>query len=1456
MKRIILPLLSFFMAMAAAAQIVQPMGYSDYSFPHQVNVGNGTVRTTDPSATFQIDGTTKGFLGPRLTTTQRNAIASPALGLTIYNTSTKKWNTWNGTSWDVSQVIGTFVDSSFVRNDSLYNQKNGSNFFVTKIIPYRYIDSVTTSLHDSVHVYAAPPFFALNDSTIAGHEVGPIDSGYATPALYDSILSATRAHEVTNNGAGQDSIFAIDGYGNRNLVYVNRVAIENGWVVVTAVNYSGTPYTYDIGAGGVIRLNGVYYDLEPTTIIIDSSESQPRIDVLGADTSGHYFYKKGTPGSDPAKPTVDVGYQIELTHLNVPSGTGATPVLDTTFVYTDDLPAPANWVPLTNFGTTINEASTLSPHRGTTAVEITNVNAGDRWVFNYGSTYDLTGKVSFNGYIKLKQVVPSTATIRVQMMTAAGAAGNWVTLNLNKGNITNYQPFGALISAFGLTNTLVTGVQFQYANSSSTNHLGLHLDDIYFQQGIPGTQPANTIDTANHWVNNIYAAPTGDSIKFVIGNTVSIFKYKPTYNFTNSNIGSGYRLAVPNTNNIKTLFAGIDVLIDSTTNTNALTIHADTTTGANKLATQGDIDRAVLASTPTLQTVTNAGNTTDKTIRVLNPAGAFIVQTPIGQASVSINGFSLPNYAGEMLLSDTFATTTRYRINEIVHLRDTLTIPIKGINRRDTLATLVDIRSGISGITTPDLQAVTDVGAYTTTDFGMLKSALVGGEIVNANTTTSAVIGLNVGALNLADAGNPNTPYVRFVHSGGANVGYLWSDALSSGDRKWKLPDATGTIALTSDIAAIDAVLLTGNQSISGIKTFNNQSIFNSGISVSGAENDFVGGGDDGTTNVADFSNSDFLDLFRIKNDGGIIAPQLKHGTSTDSLVVWDPSSGEFKIVDASSLGGGGGSQDLQSVTDVGNTTSNSIVVGGLSSGGALFTGGYINFGSEVSSLSTPDGSIVKGSLYAKDDKHIWYINTDGTNYDLTVGSGGTVSTTTDNAIDISGSQINLKKIFQNLAFSSSASLDVSLGYNWYQTITGDEVVTPSNQQSGDVITFIVTQDPTGGHEFTFDTDIVPTKQDPDSITTIGCLYDGTVWHCTSDAVSGGTSTIAGATDANISSPADANILLYKTSNSKWNNVPVTGDVTISNTGATAIGASKVTNTMLAGSIAYNKLSLTGSVVNGDISGAIAETHGGTNQTSYTLGDVLYASASNTLSKLAGNTTTTKKFFTQTGNGTVSAAPGWNTIVAGDLPDLSGTYQPLDADITTIAGLTATTDNFLVSVSSAWASRTPAQVKTTLSLNNVDNTSDATKNSASVTLTNHAITPRVTSVASSGTPAPSASTDDIYKLTALAANATFGSPGAGVAGQVLKIRIKDAGTAKTLTWNAIYRASTDLPLPNTTIVSKTMYLTFQYNADDSTWDLLGEVNNFGFGTTTIVISIFFAGLLTYMEDKRKRRKAA
>ncbi len=48
---------------------------------------------------MQVDSTTKGFLPPRMTTTQRNAISSPATGLMVYDTNLNQPFFYNGTAW-------------------------------------------------------------------------------------------------------------------------------------------------------------------------------------------------------------------------------------------------------------------------------------------------------------------------------------------------------------------------------------------------------------------------------------------------------------------------------------------------------------------------------------------------------------------------------------------------------------------------------------------------------------------------------------------------------------------------------------------------------------------------------------------------------------------------------------------------------------------------------------------------------------------------------------------------------------------------------------------------------------------------------------------------------------------------------------------------------------------------------------------------------------------------------------------------------------------------------------------------------------------------------------------------------------------------------------------------------------------------------------------------------------
>ncbi len=51
-----------------------------------------------------------------------------------------------------------------------------------------------------------------------------------------------------------------------------------------------------------------------------------------------------------------------------------------------------------------------------------------------------------------------------------------------------------------------------------------------------------------------------------------------------------------------------------------------------------------------------------------------------------------------------------------------------------------------------------------------------------------------------------------------------------------------------------------------------------------------------------------------------------------------------------------------------------------------------------------------------------------------------------------------------------------------------------------------------------------------------------------------------------------------------------------------------------------------------------------------TLGDIIYEDNTPAAVRLAGNTTATKNFLTQTGTGSVSAAPAWGTIAGADVP--------------------------------------------------------------------------------------------------------------------------------------------------------------------------------------------------------------
>ena len=76
------------------------------SSPTGVIAGAG-VSTLDASAILEADSTTKGFLPPRMTTAQRNAISSPSEGLVVYNTDTDNLNFYSGSTWKEATIDPT-----------------------------------------------------------------------------------------------------------------------------------------------------------------------------------------------------------------------------------------------------------------------------------------------------------------------------------------------------------------------------------------------------------------------------------------------------------------------------------------------------------------------------------------------------------------------------------------------------------------------------------------------------------------------------------------------------------------------------------------------------------------------------------------------------------------------------------------------------------------------------------------------------------------------------------------------------------------------------------------------------------------------------------------------------------------------------------------------------------------------------------------------------------------------------------------------------------------------------------------------------------------------------------------------------------------------------------------------------------------------------------------------------
>jgi hypothetical protein len=188
---------------------------------------------------------------------------------------------------------------------------------------------------------------------------------------------------------------------------------------------------------------------------------------------------------------------------------------------------------------------------------------------------------------------------------------------------------------------------------------------------------------------------------------------------------------------------------------------------------------------------------------------------------------------------------------------------------------------------------------------------------------------------------------------------------------------------------------------------------------------------------------------------------------------------------------------------------------------------------------------------------------------------------------------------------------------------------------------------------------------------------------------------------------------------------------------------------------------------------------------------------------------------TITGLGTIQAGTRRIVRFTGALlltHNATSLILPTSANITTVAGDTATFESL---GSGNWVC-VSYQRKDGSSLLGL--TPDGTQ-----TENNKRINPRLVTAASYTTDTGtslSVATCDQFEVTAQAGALKLNNPGGTpLGGQKLIVRIKDNGTARALTYDTQFRAMGNA-LPSTTVISKTVYMGFIFNATDTKWDLV------------------------------------
>lgn len=428
-----------------------------------------------------------------------------------------------------------------------------------------------------------------------------------------------------------------------------------------------------------------------------------------------------------------------------------------------------------------------------------------------------------------------------------------------------------------------------------------------------------------------------------------------------------------------------------------LSTHANT---ANRVYTFPDLSGtiALLEGTQTISgaktfsagvTISNTGN---QPLKLADYATSITTTTGYTTIGTNANGFQIVNGGGKganfFFGSSTYAY---YLPSSNGTLALTSDIPSLTGYVPYTGATS-DVNLGYRGISASNINidgySFGDGGAINFKQFTSLSLAGTGYTSIGANSTNILTFGFNQGSLNLKG-------FKLDVAGLTTNV---W--------RTYTMPNASGTLALTSDIPSLaNYVTLTGTQTITGVKTFTNEQLFGNGMTLTGGYITYTSGSFNLTlnTNLLTANRNVFLQdkagTIALTSDltGGTVTSVGLSSATSGVTIGSSPvtTSGTITLAIATASGSQQGllsSTDWTTFNNKQNALTNPVTGTGTSSYHAKFTG----TSTIGNSMLTDDGTTLqsigatRSNLYLKAASSSYYSQlafTNGTN-----GSFGGIS--------------------------------------------------------------------------------------------------------------------------------------------------------------------------------------------------------------------------------------------------------------------------------------------------------------------------------------------------------------------------------------------------------------------------------------------------------------------------------